>query len=146
MNLSPDCILSAEGFIVMRTRLLSFAALALLGTVPVSSHHSFGAYYFEDQSVAIEGDVLQFDYRNPHAWVHITSVDINGKAQKVSAEWAGPGRLKQQGITKDTLKPGDRVIITGSPSRDESEYKVHLKGIERRADGWKWVGRGPQRR
>lgn len=130
----------------MRTGLLVLAALALLGSVPASGHHAFGSYYFEDQSVAIEGDVVELDYRNPHAWVHIMATDLNGKAQKVSAEWASPGRLNQQGITKDTLKPGDRVIITGSPSRDESQYKMHLKGIERRADGWKWVGRGPQRR
>jgi Family of unknown function (DUF6152) len=130
----------------MRTWLVLLAALALLGTVPASGHHSFAAYYFEDQSVAIEGDVVELDYRNPHAWVHVMALDLNGKTQKVSAEWASPGRLNQQGITKDTLKPGDRVIITGSPSRDESAYKLHLKGIERRADGWKWVGRGPQRR
>ena len=129
-----------------RSWLVLVGAIAVLGTVPASGHHAFGAYYFEEQSVSIEGDVVELDYRNPHAWLHIHATDLGGKVQKVSAEWASPGRLSQQGVSRDTLRPGDRVIITGSPSRDGSEYKIHLKGIERRADGWKWAGRGPQRR
>jgi len=44
-----------------------------------------------------------------------------------------------QGVTKETLKPGDRVIITGSPARDPAAYRVHLKKIQRPADGWEWV-------
>ena len=128
------------------TRVVLIGAIACLGTGPAYGHHAFGAYYFEDQSISIEGDIVELDYRNPHAWLHLHATDISGKMQKVSAEWASPGRLSQQGINRDTLKPGDRVVITGSPSRDESQYKIHLKGIERRADGWKWIGRGPQRR
>jgi hypothetical protein len=62
--------------------------------------------------------------------------------QKVSAEWASPGRLSQQGISRDTLKPNDRLIVTGSPARNPSEYRMHVKRIERPADGWTWVGRG----
>jgi hypothetical protein len=40
----------------------------------------------------------------------------------------------------DTLKPGDRVIITGAPGRNASERRIHLKSIERPADGWAWRG------
>jgi hypothetical protein len=130
----------------MRTRLVLIGALVVAGGIPLAGHHAFAAYYFEDQSVSIEGDVVELDYRNPHAWVHIHAVDVGGRVQRVSAEWASPGRLSQQGVHKETLKPGDRVIITGSPSRNESEYKMHLKAIERRGDGWKWAGRGGQRR
>ena len=65
--------------------------------------------------------------------------------QKYGAEWANPGRLSQQGITRDTLKPGDRVILTGSPARDPNVYRLHLKRIDRPADGWKWIGRGQPR-
>jgi hypothetical protein len=42
-------------------------------------------------------------------------------------------------VTKDTLRPGDIVRITGSPGRDESERRLHLKRIERPADGWQWT-------
>jgi hypothetical protein len=71
--------------------------------------------------------------------------DEKGVLQQFSAEWANPSRLTQLGVAKETLKAGDRVIITGSPSRDASEYKMHLKRIERPSDGWKWAGRGQPR-
>jgi len=106
--------------------------------VPASAHHSFAAEYFEDQMVSVEGDVVQFDYRNPHAWVHLAVKDERGEMQKVSAEWANPGRLKQQGLTADTIKPGDHVIITGSPGRNPAERRIHLKRIQRPDDGWTW--------
>ena len=118
--------------------------LVLLGgavaVAPLSSHHSFAAHYFEEQSLTITGDLVQFDYRSPHAWVHVMAPDENGTMRRYAAEWSNPNRLVQQGITKDTLRAGDRVVIVGSPGRTAGEYKIHLKGIERPADGWKWRG------
>ena len=122
--------------------LLTLALCALVGGVRVRGHHSFAAYYSEDQTVSVEGALAELDYRNPHTFVHLLAPDKSGKVQRVVAEWASPARLSREGIAKDTLKPGDRVILTGSPSRDPSEYKMHLKGIVRVTDGWKWAGGG----
>jgi len=125
--------------------LLCLALVALVGRVPVHGHHSFAASYLEDQLVSVEGDVVELEYRNPHSWVHIQARDNFGRMQKVSAEWASPVRLNQQGVTRDALKPGDRVIITGSPSRNPADYTMHLKKIVRAADGWQWAGLGERR-
>lgn len=125
--------------------LFVFALFGIVLGAGASAHHSFGAFYHEEQSVSIEGTITEFHYINPHAWVYIAARDLSGVVRSVGAEWANPGRLNQQGIRKDTLKPGDHVIITGSPSRDPSEYKLHLKGIERPADGWRWAGRADRR-
>jgi hypothetical protein len=135
---------------VTRLRLtISLAALGAVGAlavaIPVHAHHAFAASYFEEQTITIEGDVVELDYQNPHAWVHVSAPDSSGRMQKYGAEWSNPGRLRQQGIMKDTLRPGDRVIVTGSPSRDPDTYRLHLKRIERPADGWKWVGRNQTR-
>jgi hypothetical protein len=118
---------------------LSFAlGLAVaLGATPYG-HHAFSAYYFEDRTVSIEGEVVAFEYVNPHTWLHVLARDNDGQMRKVGAEWSNPRRLGQQGVAKDTLKPGDRVIVTGSPSRDPSSYKMHLKRVERPSDGWRW--------
>jgi hypothetical protein len=113
---------------------------AAAGSIPAYGHHSFAAYYFEDQSISVEGELVEFEYRSPHAWVHIMAQDGEGQIRRVSAEWANPNRLRQQGIAKDTLKPGDRLILRGSPGRNASENRLHLKGIERPADGWRWGG------
>jgi len=118
------------------------ASAVLLIAFPAHGHHSWTAGYLEDQSVWIQGTVVEFHYQNPHAWLYVSAPDRSGAMAKYGAEWANPSRLIQQGITRTTLKPGDTVILTGSPPRDPSEYRLHLKKIERPADGWTWSGPG----
>ncbi len=129
----------------MRRTFFIVALVALVRTVPVYGHHSFAAIYFADQTISIEGTIEEFDYVNPHSWIHLLAPDKHGQLQKVSAEWAAPGRLQTQGITRETLKPGQHVIVTGSPSRDGVGFKIQLKKIYRPADGWTWSGRGELR-
>jgi len=127
----------------MNVRALMMLAPLIVAALsaPASAHHSFDAFYFEDQSVSIEGVVTEFHYVNPHTWVYISAADATGIQRIVGAEWSNPARLAQAQIKKDTIKPGDRVIITGSPARDTQEAKIHLKRIVRLSDGWTWAGR-----
>ena len=119
-------------------RLMLVVAFAAALAVPAFAHHSFARYYFEKDTVSVAGEIVEFEYRSPHAWVHLMVRDENGQLQPYSAEWFNTTRLKRLQITKDTLKPGDHVIITGAPGRNAAERKLHVKGIERPADGWKW--------
>ena len=129
----------------MKRAVLTVILGVIVAAVPTYAHHSFAAEYFEDQKVSIEGELVDFEYRNPHAWVHVMVRDEHGDMQKFSAEWAGATRLKQGGVTADTLKVGDRLVIAGAPGRNAAEHRLHLKAIERPADGWKWAGRsGPR--
>jgi hypothetical protein len=43
-------------------------------------------------------------------------------------------------VTRDSLKPGDHVILTGSPGRDPPEHRIRLHKIVRPSDGWRWEG------
>jgi hypothetical protein len=118
---------------------LAAGVLVTLGlTVPVSGHHSFAAYYFEDQSIEIEGEIVEVQFKAPHAWVHLNARDTAGKEKRYAAEWANPSRLERDGMTKDTLKVSDVVRISGSPSRDPNDGRIHLKRIVRPSDGWEW--------
>jgi hypothetical protein len=123
----------------VRAILLS-VALGALAVVSASAHHSFSAYYFEDQSITLEGVVREFQYRSPHAILVFSAPDASGRTQTFEAEWGNPRRLSNSGVTANTLKPGDVVVVTGSPGRTATEYKVHLRGIRRPADGWTWSG------
>jgi uncharacterized protein DUF6152 len=122
----------------MTRLILTVALLALPVAGVVSAHHSFPAHYFEDQSVTIKGEVAEFAYRSPHSWVYVMAPDEKGQLQRFGAEWAGTERLARMGITRDTLKAGDQVIITGSPGRNPADRALHLKAIDRPADGWSW--------
>jgi hypothetical protein len=123
----------------MKYLFATFAVVAVLVAHPAFAHHSFARFYFEDQTVSIEGELLEFTLRSPHAWVYIMTADKDGEMHLVAAEWANANRLGRQGVTEETLKPGDRVVVTGSPGRDPSENKLHLKGITRLSDGWHWA-------
>lgn len=120
----------------MRRTLLTLAIAVILSGITASAHHSFAAYYFENQSTTIEGEVQEFQLRSPHALLLFRGRTPEGTIETYTAEWANPRRLGEAGITKDTLKPGDLVVVTGSPGRTPAERKVHLKGIRRPVDGW----------
>ena len=122
----------------MRRALTALAAATLIAVAPVSAHHSFSAYYFEDQSVTLQGVIQEFQLRSPHATVIFTSPDGEGRSRTYSAEWSSPRRLTRNGVTKDTLKPGDAVIITGNPGRNQADHRVRLLTFKRPKDGWSW--------
>ena len=126
----------------MKRTLVALSLGGLTAVASLSAHHSFSAEYFEEQKVSLEGDVIAFELKNPHSWLHVEVVDGNGQRQKFSAEWSNPARLKQAGFTTESFKPGDHLIITGSPARDPSEKRIHLRTIHRPSDGWKWPKSG----
>lgn len=101
-------------------------ALAIWAAAPLAAHHSFAATYFEDQTIEITGTLLQFQFRNPHSFVHIQAPDSTGEMQRWAVEWGGAGQLGQQGVTSTTLRAGDEVTIVGNPGRVASDYRVRM--------------------
>jgi len=122
----------------MKTRALAVVVLAVALSGTLSGHHSFPAYYFEDRMIEIEGPISSVEFKAPHVWVHLTARDESGREHTYSAEWANPTRLEREGMTKDTLRADDVVHVWGSPSRNASDYRLHLKRIQRPSDGWQW--------
>jgi hypothetical protein len=123
-------------------RALVLGAVVLFGA-SLAAHHSFGAIYLEEDTIEVEGEIVEFEYRNPHSFVHVQAPDPFGRAKQYAAEWASTSRLESDGITRNTLRPGDTVRIWASPSKNPADNRIRLKRIERRADGWRW---GQQRR
>ena len=82
------------------TRMLLALAAASTVTLTLSAHHSFSAYYFEEQSVTLEGVVQEFQYRSPHAMLMFTGSDAQGQTRTYAAEWGNPNRLSRQGIRR----------------------------------------------
>ena len=122
-----------------------FALVLVAGAMVVSSgrayaHHSFAATYFEDKTQKIEGNLVQFLYRNPHSFVHVEAPDDKGTMQRWAVEWGAGGQLGRQGVTRETLKPGDHVVIVGNPGRNPEDHRLRMVNITRPSDGWKWGG------
>ena len=82
----------------MKARLLILLVAAAVLTAPHAlAHHSFAATYFEDQTIQIEGRLVQFLFLNPHSFVHVEAPDENGELQRWAVEWGGAGQLGSQG-------------------------------------------------
>jgi hypothetical protein len=129
----------------MRTWVLVVSGVVAL-CAPVLGHHSYSELYLESDTIEVEGEVIEFQYRNPHSWIHVMGQETFGKPKTYAAEWASVSRLERDGINARTLKSGDIVRIWGSPARNPNDNRIHLKRIERRSDRWKWGGQGGQNR
>jgi len=114
--------------------------LMWLSALPTHAHHSFSATYFEDKVQKVEGDLVQFLYRNPHSFVHVMAPDDTGAMQRWAIEWGAGLQLGQQGVTRDSLHAGDHVVIEGNPGRNPADHRLRMRTILRPSDGWKWSG------
>jgi len=126
--------------------LLLLVLVALLCGGRAYAHHSFASTYLETEQLSIQGDVVQFVYRNPHALVQIMAPDANRQMQRWTVEWEGRGQLDHEGVTGMTLKVGDRVVITGNPGRNAADHWLRAQTIVRPRDGWKWTVATPSMR
>jgi hypothetical protein len=125
----------------MRNLLLGVIGATLLAGSAASGHHSYSATYDVASEVKLEGKLLQFVYRNPHSFVTIQAPDQKGVQQRWAVEWSGTGQLASQGVTRESLKVGDEVVIVGRPSRVAGEYRVLMVSLKRPRDGFTWGGR-----
>ena len=125
---------------VLQFIVVAIAAAVVAGTT-VYAHHSYGATYDLEKEIKLEGKLVQFVYRNPHSFVHIQAPDQTGKPQRWAVEWSGTGQLNNQGVTRETLRVGDEVVIVGRPSRVTGEYRLLMVSLKRTLDGFTWGGR-----
>jgi len=120
-----------------RYLVLAVAVVSLAAGARTFAHHSFAATYLEDQSVTIEGDLVQFLLRNPHSFVHVMVKEPDGSLARYVVEWGSPSQLSGK-VSRDTLKPGDHVIISGNPGRNTADHRMRLLTFRRPKDGWSW--------
>ena len=123
----------------MRYRiLLGFLVVVLVSGTAALAHHSFAATYDVESEVRLEGRLVQFALRNPHSYVHVVAATPDGAPERWAIEWSGVGALTRQGIGQESLKIGDQVVITASPSRVRGEYKALMLTLLRPSDGLTW--------
>ena len=118
--------------------LLSAVILLALGGGVTFAHHSVSATYIHGKSVTIDGKLKEFIWRNPHSFMKVEAPDDKGEMQIWVIEGAAPAQLVEQGLATNTLRPGDRVIVTGQPGRIAEDHRLLLHTVERPSDGFKW--------
>ena len=121
-------------------------AAVLAVATSAGAHHSIAGMYDASRNATLEGVVAEFQFVNPHP---ILVVDIRrGEAtERWQMEMDNRGELTQIGMTETTLRPGDRVVVHGSPARREVR-KLYIRRLDRPADGFGYeqVGTRPSLR
>ena len=112
---------------------LSLAAVAIAGlaVASASAHHSHGNY--AETFTDIEGVVKELHLLTPHSWVYIEVKSGSGAPQVWALEATSRAGLEKIGVTRDSLKAGDRVKVRCHPLRDKTNGC--LLGFLKSADG-----------
>jgi hypothetical protein len=121
----------------MRKVVLLLCAFVLVGGV-ARAHHSYGATYDTKKEIKLEGKLVQFVYRNPHSFVHLQAPDESGAMQRWAVEWSGTAQLGNSGVTRESLKVGDQIVVSARPSRVPGEYRALMLRLVRPSDGFAW--------
>ena len=91
--------------------LLTFSGLSF-------AHHGSYISYDITKMITTEGTVTEFQWRNPHVYVMYDVKDAQGKVVNWGAETHSPIVCENQdGWTKSTLKPGDKITISVFPAK-----------------------------
>ena len=99
-------------------RTLCSAGLVVFGVVvPVLAHHSVATMFDRNRPVTITGVVTKVDWLNPHIWVYVDETDDQGQVTHWELEGAQPNGLSRRGWRRNSLRPGDRVVIDADMSR-----------------------------
>jgi hypothetical protein len=111
-----------------------------LSCLSVQAHHSTAGYDLIHGTI-ISGLVTRFDWQNPHAQLFL-EVATDGEPEHWTIEMESPAILGRLGWTKDSLKPGDRVSVTGSRAKDLS-FRMRA-GYVQWPDGRKMLSLPPE--
>jgi hypothetical protein len=122
----------------MKVAMAVAALVVFLAGTAADAHHSYAATYDVKKEVTLEGTLVQFVFRNPHSFVHIQSTDEHGVERRWAVEWAGTSQLGNQGVSRESLKVGDGIVIVGRPSRVPGEYRALMITLKRPRDGFAW--------
>ncbi len=98
-----------------------------------AAHHSFSSIYDSAQTVTLTGTVREFLFIHPHPLLVVEVRGEGAQPQAWRAEMDNRSELENIGMTRSTFRPGDQVIVSGSPGRSQS-FVLYLLQLERPAD------------
>ena len=92
-------------------------ALAASVSSPGLAHHSTNLWYDMSKVQTVQGEFVAMRWINPHTVVQVMVPGSNGQGELWSMETHGTAVLARAGWRPNQFKPGEKMTITGNPSR-----------------------------
>jgi len=103
----------------MKSKIAALLVIAVF-TLSAQAHHSF-AMFDHEKMITVSGTLKEFEWTNPHCWLHVAVVDpASGRTLDWAFEMGSVGQVAAQGWKADTVKPGDKITIEAHPMKDGS--------------------------
>lgn len=118
---------------VLLGTVLTGAAL-VLASASLVAHHSISAVYDDNRRVSIDGVIAEFRFVQPHPFILVDVTD-GGRTTRWQLELDNLRELSAIGITADTLKPKERITVSGSPGRT-NPASLYVRSLQRPSDGF----------
>ena len=126
---------------IRKAMLLSTAALPILAS-RADAHHSWSVDYDTRRSIVVGGVVTEYLGRRPHPSITLEVRGPDGTVSQWIAEWNGNFMdATGQSYRPDLFGPGEAIIITGQPHRNNDRNFVRIRSVVREADGVRFESR-----
>jgi len=114
-------------------------AILLICHIPYTGvawgHHSIEADFAAGEYITIRALAKEFRFINPHPYVTAAELDAKGEEKEWTLMLDDRWELVEAGFSRSTFQPGDELIVTGMPSRRETNT-LYVQTIERPSDGF----------
>ena len=113
----------------MNVKTLALAGLCLSFGAPAFAHHSF-AMFDREKAVNISGVVKEYEWTNPHVWIHMMVPDqTSGRPVEWSFEMQAINANAALGWRADSVRPGDKVSVDFHPLKDGSRGGQFMEAV-----------------
>jgi hypothetical protein len=105
----------------MKLKMIGLTALVFAAfLVQARAHHS-SSMFDKEKMITVSGTVKEFEWSNPHSWLHVIGVDpATGRNVEWAFEMGSVSVIAAQGWKVNSVKPGDKITISGHPLKDGS--------------------------
>jgi len=101
----------------------ALALLIFLAPRATDAHHSV-AQFDMVHITTVSGTVTEFEWSNPHSYIHLDVKSENGRTVKWLTEMRSVPNLSRAGWTHSTLKSGDKITARGHRAKDGRAFMV----------------------
>jgi hypothetical protein len=98
-------------------KVVPLMALLLMAPSAGFAHHSF-AMFNRDQTISVTGMVKDYEWSNPHVWIHVMVTDEKGVPREWGFEMQSIAQDSRAGWRPDSVRPGDKITVEFHPLKD----------------------------